>query len=119
MNLLHRAIHDDKFWKRPALIGLAIVAAVLLFGCATQGAYWVKTHEPVAHKATRYVDKPCGRANWDGCANRFTGEIQIRRGLSEGQTWCVLNHELKHLAGYSHPGGSYGFAGDCGNGETL
>lgn len=118
MTLLHRAIHDDKFWRWPAIIGLAIVAVALIAGCAS-APYWVKTHEPVAHTSTRYVDKPCGMNGINGCANRFTGEIQIRRGLSEGQTWCVLNHELKHLAGYAHPGGSYGFAGDCGNGETL
>ena len=97
----------------------ALIAALLLSGCATPSAYWVKNYEPVAHKRTIYVDKPCGRSDWDGCAIRHSGLIEIRRGLTEAQAWCVLNHEKKHLAGYSHPGGSYGFAGDCGNGETL
>ena len=97
---------------------IPIIAALLLSGCAAPSAYWVKAHEPVAHTGTRYVDKPCGR-EIRGCANRFTGEIQIQRGLDEAMHWCVLNHEKKHLAGYNHPGAFGGFASDCGNGEML
>ena len=118
MQILNRALYRDKFWRWPAIIGLAIVAVALIEGCAS-APYWVKTHEPVPHTSTRYVDYPCGMRGINGCANRFTGEIQIRRGMSEAEAWCTREHELKHLAGYSHPGSNYALASDCGNGETL
>ena len=91
---------------------------LLLVGCA-QTPYWVKTHEPVAHKRTIYVENPCERTDWLGCNSRATGVIQIKLWLTETQRWCVLNHEKKHLAGYSHPGAYKGLAYDCGNGEIL
>ena len=118
MDLLHRALYRDNFWKWPALLGLAIVAAVLLAGCATVEPYWVRVYEPVAHTGTRVVDKPCGRA-WAGCSSRATGVIQLWSGLDDSRRWCVLNHENKHLAGYNHPGTHGLLAYDCGNGETL
>ena len=95
------------------------LAALLLSGCAAPSAYWVKTHEPVAHTKTITVDAPCGSTEWLGCASRFTGVIQLNRGLTEMQRWCVLGHEKKHLDGYSHSGRNYGLAYDCGNGEML
>ena len=92
---------------------------LLLAGCATPAPYWVKTHEPVEHKHTIYVDYPCGKTGLNGCARRSTGTVEIRRGMTDAEGWCVLSHELKHLAGYTHPGRDYGLAMDCGNGETL
>ena len=96
-----------------------IIAALLLSGCATPSAYWVRVAEPVLLTDIRIVDKPCGRSDLDGCNSRYTGVIQLRRGLSPAQHWCVLEHEKRHLAGYNHPAHSYGLAYDCGNGEML
>ena len=95
------------------------LALLLLSGCAAPSAYWVKAHEPVAHTKTITVAAPCGRADWLACNSRYTGVIQLHRGLNEAQRWCALNHELKHLAGYVHPNLNTGFASDCGNGEML
>ena len=101
------------------LITLPALVAVLLVGCTTLNTYWVHTYEPVVHTNTIYVDRPCGHTDWAGCANRATGVIQISRRLTETQSWCVLNHEKKHLAGYTHPGERGILAYDCGNGEIL
>ena len=91
---------------------------LLLAGCA-QTPYWVKTHEPVAHVATITVNVPCGLPDVMGCAARSTGTVELKRSMTEAQRWCVLNHEKKHLAGYSHPRAYKGIAYDCGNGEIL
>ena len=97
---------------------MRFLALLLLAGCAS-GPYWTRTHAPVEHVRTLYVEHPCGLIGADGCARRATGEIELRRGMSPGLQWCVLNHEKKHLEGYSHTGAYTGFATDCGNGETL
>ena len=97
---------------------MKLLLLLLLAGCA-QTPYWVKTHEPVAHVATITVDRPCGFSDVMGCAVRITGTVELKRGMTEAQRWCVLNHEKKHLAGYSHPGAYRGLAYDCGNGEIL
>ena len=92
---------------------------LLVSGSVLAEPYWVKTDAPVEHKRTLIVDKPCGRADLDGCANRESGTIELRRGMDATLHWCTLNHEKKHLAGYSHPGAYRGLAKDCGNGETF
>lgn len=109
----------DWWCKWFSLITLPVIALFLLSSCANAAPYWVLVYEPVAHTGTRIVDKPCGRSDWAGCSSRGTGIIQLWSGLTEAQRWCVLGHEKKHLAGYNHPGHSYGFAYDCGNGELL
>lgn len=98
---------------------MRFVLVLFLAGCGAVEPYWVRVYEPVAHTATRYVDAPCNRKDWAGCANRATGIIQIKRGLTEAETWCVLNHEKRHLAGWNHYGTHGLLAYDCGNGETL
>ena len=98
----------------------ALIAALLLSGCAAPSAYWVRVAEPVLVTDIRIVDRPCGRSDLDGCNSRYTGIIQLRRGLSPAQHWCVLEHEKRHLAGYNHPKSIDGApAIDCGNGEML
>ena len=87
-------------------------------GCATVSPYWVKVAEPVAHTAILTVAEPCGRKDLDGCARRDTGVIELRAGMDQMLRWCVLNHELKHLAGYDHPIGPH-YATDCGDGVTV
>ena len=96
-----------------------LIAALLLSGCAAPSAYWVRVADPVLLTDIRIVDRPCGRSDLDGCNSRYTGVVQLRRGLTPAQHWCVLNHEKRHLAGFNHPAHSYGFAYDCGNGEML
>ena len=102
---------------------MRLITAVLAFalsGCSTQSTYWVRVAEPVLITDIRIVDKPCGRSDLDGCNSRYTGVIQLRRGMTEAQHWCVLEHEKKHLAGYNHPKSIDGApAIDCGNGEML
>lgn len=91
---------------------------LLLAGCASE-PYWVRTHEPVPITSIRYVDYPCDRMV-NACIRLRTGAVEIRRGMTEAETWCALNHERKHAAGYSHPNHREGsFASDCGNGEML
>ena len=95
---------------------MRLLLIILLSGCSP---YWVKTHEPVEHFRTVYVDYPCGLHEVNGCVVRHRGIIELRKGMTEAEAWCALNHEKKHLAGYSHPGAHRGFAVDCGNGEIL
>ena len=105
---------------RFALVALPAILLFLLFGCATRGPYWIEKYEPVAHTQTVFVDLPCGRSDWNGCADRSTGVIALRKGMTRTEAWCSLNHEKRHLDGYVHPGYADGaFALDCGNGETL
>ena len=99
---------------------MMLVALLVLAGCATSEPYWIRVAEPVLLTDIRIVDKPCGRADWLACNNRYTGVIQLQRGMREAQHWCVLEHEKKHLAGYNHPKDIAGAqAIDCGNGEML
>lgn len=72
--------------------------AVMVSGCAT---YWIQTHAPVPVLAVIEVDHPC-RHDWLGCANYGQGVLEIKRGLSAEQRECVIAHELKHFAGWSH-----------------
>ena len=97
----------------------ALLAALLVSGCAAPSAYWVRVHEPVAHTKTIFTDAPCGSTRFNGCNSRSTGVIWIRRGMTEAETWCALAHEKRHLAGYDHPRAYPGPALDCGNGEML
>ena len=104
--------------NRMNLLRYTLVAALLLSGCAS-APYWTRVYEPVLLTDIRIVDKPCGRTDWAGCNSRATGVIQIKRGLSQVEAWCVLEHEKRHLAGWNHYGTHGLLAYDCGNGETL
>lgn len=117
MNLLHRAIHSDRFWKRPALIGLAIVAVILLAGCATTftpgeeaearaNAEPIKQLEPLIRRVDDVVPA-CRGIGWrtttpgiilQGCSDAF-GRIIPGRCLiivpKDDPGW-ILSHELLH-----------------------
>lgn len=69
-----------------------------LSGCAP---YWVQTHAPVPVVGIVEVEHPC-RHDWLGCANYGRGIIELKPGLPAEQRECVIRHELKHFAGYSH-----------------
>ena len=116
--LLYRAIHDDKFWRIPALVGLAVIVVVLIVGCATTESYWVKTRPAVQVKQIVYVNNPCGRPI-NGCYNRNTRIIELQRGMVLAKHDCVLAHEKKHADGYEHPNERTNYAVDCGDGEMY
>ena len=105
-------------WWALFIAALMILGLLIsMTGCAT-GGYWVKMREPILVRGIVEVDRPCGRADYDGCPRYATGMIEIKRGLAEPRRSCVVRHEMKHLAGYDHdPRG--GFATDCGDGEMV
>ena len=78
-------------------------------------------YEAVPVTSIKYVNVPCGVSHWNGCSNRSTGQIEIKRGLSPVLSNCVLTHELHELAGYSHEAESPNskFATDCGDGTLV
>ena len=113
-----RASHVLKFWKwlNRILFIIALVWGVsLLLGCAP---YWTKTHDPVEFKQVVVKDCPCANCGYAGCVVRSTGSIEIKPNMTPEQRRCVLQHELKHLAGYSHPPARGAeFSRDCGDGS--
>lgn len=97
-----------------------IIAAFLYFisGCATND-YWYRTHEPRLVLGVIDVDHPGGIPGaYFGFANFVTGLIEVKRGLSESLRECVIKHERKHFAGYSHDPRK-GFVTDCGDGMLI
>lgn len=83
---------------------------VALAGCAP---YWVQTHAPVPMREIVEVEQPC-RHDWLGCANYSQGVAEIKKGLSPEQRICVIEHEKKHFAGYSHDLRWVNHRVDCG-----
>ena len=96
----------------------ALLALLFLAGCATNDGYWIKTHDPVPVRGVIETATPGGQAYRTGYARRATGMIEIKPNLRSVFRECVVNHEIKHLAGYSHDP-RVGFAVDCGDGTIV
>ena len=97
----------------------AIMAALLITaGCATTDTYWRPSHAPVLVLGIVEVDRPCGRHDYDGCANYVSGMIELRSGMSPVLRDCVIRHERKHFAGFTHDERK-GYATDCGDGSMA
>ena len=97
--LLHRAIHD-KFWKWPAIIGLALVA--LWFVGESFGADRIVQH----HDAT---GQPISIIVTERCHAMFAAEMNgtyadVQRGFIWlcGDRKDAMPHELAHFAGMRH-----------------
>ena len=125
--LFHRAIYSDKFWKWPALAGLAIVVAVLIAGCGTAQPYWRQVHPAYEEKyisvvrAKSYSELAtrCRRPATTsmaklpmGCVSRMPNLCLII--LAPDADRCTLTHERKHCAGFEHPE-NMALAKDCGD----
>ena len=93
------------------------ILALLLSGCASE-PYWYRVTDPVLVLHVVEVDRPGGRTDLDGYANRRAHTIELRRGLRPAMRECVLSHEMKHFAGYAHIERK-GFATDCGDGRII
>ena len=104
-------------WLIIACVALFFVALLVLTGCASD-SYWVKVHEPYPVRGVVEIANPGGRADYIGAANYATGYIELRPGLAPILRDCVLSHERKHFAGYTHIERK-GFATDCGDGTMV
>lgn len=104
---------------------IPLCAASVLVGCASFGEpYWQETHLPYEVSRVIYVDKPCNLTSaygtpMLGCANYYTNTIEIQKGLTPAASQCVLTHERKHFAGYSHSLERPHYSIDCGDGTML
>jgi len=109
-----------------ARLAQSLCLTLLLAGCATRPAYWVKVAEPV-NPSVWYLDDPDAYCKaWagpvgstmNGCFYRSNRVLIIRANLPEGKRQCVTKHEYKHAAGWDHPHydhePAYGI--DCGDG---
>ena len=64
------------------------------------------------------MERPGGNADLLGYANYGNGYIEIRPGMRPVLRECVINHEKRHFAGYTHKE-RRGFAIDCGDGTHV
>ena len=109
----------DRWCRRFVLfVGIPWVLWFALYGCAIAGSYWYWAHPPIPVKGVVETPTPGGRADLLGNANYGTGEIEIRPGLGWTLRQCVISHERKHFAGWSHEERK-GFAVDCGDGTMV
>jgi hypothetical protein len=85
-----------------------IILMLTLSGCAAQPPYWEKSdQEARAVEITYVANLPWPGVRGYAVKNRDTGVCHII--ISEGYRGdrCVLDHELKHCAGWSHPNYRY------------
>ena len=105
MTMLQRAIHDPLFWRRPALIGLAVFVALLIFtGCAlADGARYVEVERGPGEKFLVAVYP-------DDCYGDHTGGFAATADTSRPDIPAVYlchmpedeQHELDHWRGMKH-----------------
>lgn len=83
---------------------LILAAVITLAGCASE-PYWVKVAEPAVDVLFFEVDN-LGVDNPDVVAfasrDGTRCSVVFRRGLGSARQ-CVIDHELKHCAGFDHP----------------
>ena len=99
-HVLRRAIHDDKFWKWPAIIGLAIVAA--WFAVETFGAdRIVQHHDSRGQSISITVTDDC-HAMHAAEMNGAYADVPRNRLYLCGKREDAMGHELGHFAGMRH-----------------
>lgn len=96
---------------------LACLLVLTLTGCA-HGEYWVPIGQPVEVKHVVRVDFPCKKFDIDGCWNEKANTVEIKKGLKEREN-CIINHERKHAAGYTHENRKIVYVSDCGDGTMM
>ena len=97
---------------------LGLLVIIILSGCAAQ-PYWQETGAAVEVKHVVRVDFPCKKFDIDGCWNEAANTVEIKKGLSPNREDCVITHERKHAAGYTHEVRKIVFAHDCGDGRVM
>mgnify|MGYP001566351051 CR=1 FL=1 len=105
------------WWLVLATAAVIFAVVVLTAGCA--GApYWSATHAPILLRGVVEVERPGGEDQF-GYANYRTGMIELQPGLKPELRDCVLAHERRHFAGYSHEPRERVLAVDCGDGRVM
>lgn len=94
---------------------ITAVIVLILSACGIDMPYWTLTNPPAEVKAVLHVKYPCGNPTYDGCWNSVQRTIEVRDGLSVLDEDCVITHERKHAAGYTHPIRPE-YSTDCGDG---
>ncbi|MGP1675943.1 MAG: hypothetical protein ACTS6J_02140 [Burkholderiales bacterium] len=98
-----------------------ILFVVFLTGCS-RSEYWEYTDVP--RSVTRVIEATdmfaaCG-SNAAGCYDPNTGLIWLKYGLSPAVRQCVITHEYRHAAGWTHPKFPESpLAYNCGDGTTM
>ena len=88
---------------------------LLLAGCSS-GAWYPEPALAAPVLWTVHTDFPCGRKTANGCWNRAAQTVEVKKGLSQIDEWCVLQHEYKHADGWNHGDQAHYYRMDCGNG---
>ena len=101
MNLLHRALYRDKFWKWPAIIGLSLLAI-----------WWGIDYARAADRIVQHHDSrgaPISIAVTEDCHYLFAAAMNgAYADVPRGKIWLcgrgsdALPHELAHFAGMRH-----------------
>lgn len=94
------------------------IFALVIPNAAWPDEYWRLAWHPVEFTGIIETNTPGGRWDLVGNANRATGKVEVKPGLRETLRDCVISHEKKHLAGYTHEE-RRGFAIDCGDGTLI
>ena len=108
-DLWHRAWNEDSFWKRPALIGFAVLLCLWISGCGY--AY------PFLKEPGNFA---CVQVVWteqiqNHCSPGARGCATVRNGHNVGTIWarkpkafddyeavCTIGHEFLHSLDATH-----------------
>lgn len=101
----------------------AFLLLVLFLVSCSRGSYWEATLPPSPVVGIIEVADPavgCKRAAL-GCYDRVSGYIWLQAGMEPILRQCVIGHEYRHAAGYTHTKfdneAHYGV--DCGDGTIM